>query len=141
MPRGFNYPVFEVPGSKYHTLNVFWSEKPQILGTWILWDRLYKFLHNEVVRCAAISHSNRRRSEFAESGSRIRDLSQGLYAVCKNMYAGMCAGVSRQLQVIGRCPDLARATKSTHWSNARSIGTPSMALQRHSVFPATPRPF
>ena len=38
IPRGSKYPIFEASGSKYHTIYGIWALKPQILGTWTLWD-------------------------------------------------------------------------------------------------------
>ena len=37
-PRGSKYPIFEVSRPQNHTINGFWDERPQILGTWTLWD-------------------------------------------------------------------------------------------------------
>ena len=37
LPRGAKNPIFEVSGSKNHTLNGIWDQKPQIVGTWALW--------------------------------------------------------------------------------------------------------
>ena len=39
LPRGSKYPIFEVSGSKNHTLNGVWDQRPQILGTLTLWAR------------------------------------------------------------------------------------------------------
>ena len=44
MPRGSNYPIFEVPGSNIHSRYGFWSQEPPIFGvlgpsgvyTWVL---------------------------------------------------------------------------------------------------------
>ena len=35
--QGSKYPRFEVSGSKNHSLNGFWDQRPSILGTWTLW--------------------------------------------------------------------------------------------------------
>ena len=37
-PRGSKYPIFEASGSKYHTIYGIWALKPQILGSWTLWE-------------------------------------------------------------------------------------------------------
>ena len=37
-PRGSKYPIFEDCGPKCHSRSVFWAQKPQILGTWTLWE-------------------------------------------------------------------------------------------------------
>ena len=36
-PRGSKYPTFEVSGSKYHTQNGFWDQRPQTVGICSLW--------------------------------------------------------------------------------------------------------
>ena len=35
--RGSKYPIFGVSGSKNHTVNGIWDQRPQMLGTWTLW--------------------------------------------------------------------------------------------------------
>ena len=44
IPGKSKYPIFEVSGSKNHTLNGIWDQRPQIFGTWTLWERLLVFL-------------------------------------------------------------------------------------------------
>ena len=46
-PRGSKYPIFKDSGPKNHTLDGFWDQRPQILGTWTLKDppELRKVLH------------------------------------------------------------------------------------------------
>ena len=51
-PRRSKYPIFEVSGSKSHTLNGIWDQRPSILGTWTLWvwasqNQLVKTLNSE----------------------------------------------------------------------------------------------
>ena len=37
-PRESKHPIFEVSGSKNHTIDCIWKQEPQILGTWTLWE-------------------------------------------------------------------------------------------------------
>ena len=48
-PRGCKYPIFEVSGSRNHTLNGIWGQTPQMLGTWTLWLLQEHLLSQRVV--------------------------------------------------------------------------------------------
>ena len=37
-PRGSKYPILEFSGFEIHTRYGCWSQTPQILGTWTLWE-------------------------------------------------------------------------------------------------------
>ena len=43
LPRGSKYPVCEVSGPQNHTLNGFWEQKLQTMGTWTLWVMFVHF--------------------------------------------------------------------------------------------------
>ena len=61
LPSGSMYPIFEVLGSKSHTLNGFGDQKPLILGTWTLWVKhsgyVAKPLSNRPAKCEDVQDS------------------------------------------------------------------------------------
>ena len=58
--RGSKYLIFEVSGSKSHTLHGFWAQGPEILGTWTLREKL-GFEHP---KCKAFGRDIEGSSEF-----------------------------------------------------------------------------
>ena len=77
LPRGSKYPIFEVSGPQNHTLNGFWNQKPQMLGTWTLWV-IFTDINSRAILGSLGAHRTQRTPSSCNGAEKFRaDLNGG----------------------------------------------------------------